>query len=112
MPAGWVRWAAAFAVTTAVEAPVYAHALRARRRRWAWALSASALTHPIVWFVFPRFWPGGWWHQTLAAEAFAVTVEAVGLSALGVSRSVAWALLANGASVAVGLSARALWGWP
>ena len=107
-----LRWAAAFAVTQAVEAPIYAYALRGRPRRWAWALALSAVTHPVVFFAFPRLWPGGWLHQTLAAEAFAVAVEGALLSRLGVARSLAWALLANGASVAVGLTARHLWGWP
>ncbi|MCA9544056.1 MAG: hypothetical protein KC613_06680 [Myxococcales bacterium] len=109
---GGLRWLAAFAVTQAVEAPIYAQALTHRRRRWAWALALSAVTHPVVFFVFPRFWPGGWLHRTVAAEAFAVAMEAVGLTLLGVPRSLVWALLANGASVAVGLTARHLWGWP
>ena len=46
-----------------------------------------------------------------AAELFAVVSEAL-LSALGVKRSIAWALVANAASVTVGLGLR--WGlnWP
>jgi hypothetical protein len=105
-------WLAAFAFTQAVEAPLYAAALRGRRGRWAWALAASALTHPVVWFVFPRVWPGGYGHQVLAAEAFAVTAEAVWLGALGVPRAAWWALAANGLSAGLGLASRAAFGWP
>lgn len=107
-----VAWISAFAVTQAVEVPVYGRALRARPRRWLWAFGASALTHPVVFFAFPWLWPGGGWSMVAAAEAFAVAVEAAYLSALGVERSVAWALLANGLSVAVGLGLRAAVGWP
>lgn len=107
-----VAWISAFAVTQAVEVPVYGRALRGRRWRWVWAFGASALTHPVVFFGFPRLWPGGYWATVAAAEAFAVAVEAVYLAALGVERSVAWALLANGLSVAVGLLLRAAFGWP
>lgn len=46
------------------------------------------------------------------AEAFAVIGEAIWLSLWRVPRSIAWALLANAASVVVGLSLRALLGWP
>lgn len=121
----FVAWLVAFAFTTAVEAPVYRLALTRRRdgrdgigsdrgalRPWLWAAGLSLPTHPVVWFVFPRLWPGGWLDQTLAAEAFAVGVEAAILARLGVPLSLAWALAANALSVALGLTARWLWGWP
>lgn len=107
-----VAWLSAFAVTQAVEVPVYVRALKGHSRRWWWAFGASAVTHPVVFFGFGRLWPGGYWSGVAAAEAFAVAVEAAWLSALGVERSVAWALLANGLSVAVGLGLRAAIGWP
>lgn len=113
MTDGLLAWLGGFAVTQAIEVPLYARALRGRRGRWAVAFGASALTHPVVWFAFPA-WLGGWPYvrQVALAEAFAVAVEALWLGAWGVRRSVVWALAANAASVAVGLTSRALWGWP
>lgn len=92
----------AFGFTQLVEAPIYARAIE-RPPRVAWALGASALTHPVVWFVFPALWPGGYWSMVLVAEAFAVGVESLYLRALGVRRALAWSLLANGASFLLGL---------
>ena len=107
-------WLAAFAFTQAVEVPIYTWALRHRRRSAAlWAFAASALTHPVVWFVMPRWrWPGGYWGYVGAAEAFAVGAEALFLWRLGVGRPLLWALVANGASAGLGLGCRAVFGWP
>lgn len=105
-------WLSAFAVTQAVEVPIYARALAHRSHRWWWAFGASLITHPVVYWVFPRLWPGEYWTVVAAAEAFAVAVEAGYLTALGVQRSVAWALIANASSVAVGLGLRWAIGWP
>lgn len=107
-----VAWLSAFAITQAVEVPIYARALAHRGHRWGWAFGASLVTHPVVFWVFPRVWPGDYWSGVAAAEAFAVSVEAIYLGALGVERSIAWALLANGLSVAVGLGLRWAIGWP
>jgi len=105
-------WLSAFALTQALEVPIYGLALRGRRARWAWAFGASALTHPFIFLVLPRFWPGDALTYVVFAEAVAVGGEAIYLAALRVPRSVAWALLANGVSAGVGLTCRALFGWP
>lgn len=106
MAGGLGGWLLAFAVTEAVEAPIYLWALpergRSRGRRLLLAAAASAMTHPWVYWVWPRVWPGSPLSGVLTAEAFAVAVEAWWLSRCGVSRSVSWALAANAASVAVG----------
>jgi hypothetical protein len=112
-----VHWAAAFAVTQTVEIPVYMRAQRgaraSRSSRIAIAFAASALTHPIVWFVIPRIWLGrSYVAMVLASEAFAVAAEAIWLSRFGVHRALAWSLAANGASVMIGFGLRALTGWP
>ena len=73
---------------------------------------ASTLTHPVVFFLFPRLWPGGYWSQVAAAEAFAVAGEAALLTALGVPLSILWAIAANLLSAGLGLGCRALLGWP
>lgn len=111
-------WLSAFLFTQLIEAPLYYGALTrcgappSRARRWALALVASALTHPWVYFAFPRWWPGDALSGLVAAEAFAVIGEALWLSWVGLPRSVSWAALANALSAGLGLASRAAWGWP
>ena len=107
-----ISWLGAFAVTQAIECPIYGWALRTRSHRWLWAFALSAVTHPIIFCVFPTFFPTDYWIYVSWAEAFAVGVEALILRGLGVPAAFRWALLANGASVLVGLSLRAGFGWP
>jgi hypothetical protein len=101
---------------------------------WLAALGASAWTHPVVWFVFPPCVFGVWqqwlgaasddpkgyiWMLTLA-EAFAVAGEAaywraltrLAGGAIPWREALRWSLLANGASVLVGVVTRWVWGWP
>jgi hypothetical protein len=105
-----VVWAKAFCVTTAVEVPLVAWALRhddpSAPRRAALAFSASLLTHPAVAFVFPRLGlPGG--VAIVLAESWAVGLEAVFYAlvfrGLGPARALAISALANAASFGVGL---------
>lgn len=101
-------WALAFLITQAIEVPVYALGLR--RRGWGLAMllgaGASALSHPLVWFVIQPVMEG---RTTFAAfvvvaELFAWTSEAVYLRLADVSwrRSAVLALIANAASVTLG----------
>ena len=88
-------------------------------RRAALAFGASALTHPIVWFVMP--WAAMALHRAAVraggpaldeagrtllygglAEGFAVVAEALYLRGFRVRRPLAWSLFANAASVIVG----------
>jgi ABC-type Co2+ transport system permease subunit len=117
-------WLGAFAFTQAVEMPIWAYALAEHRKlgrgegRWPFWLcalvgfGASAITHPVVWFVIPRYAPGGYVAMVLQAEAFAVLVEAGYTGVLGLRRSLAWSLLANAASAGLGLLCRWKFGWP
>lgn len=112
-------WLDAFALTQLIEAPIYVTALRAGAppaRGWAAALALalgpSALTHPIVWFVFPRLLPEPYWAMLACAEVFAVAAEAGYLRLLGLRRPLELSLIANAASFGVGLVCRALLGWP
>lgn len=116
-------WLLAFAFTQLVEAPIYTRALLERLpereptfERWpsalAVALGASALTHPIVWFVMPKLIPGAWLTMVIVAEVFAITAEAAWLRAFGLRRSLAWAAFANAASLSLGLLLRQTLGWP
>jgi hypothetical protein len=115
-------WLWAFLLTELVETPIYLRALLARDdperpfERFVPALlvafGASALTHPIVWFVAPRVFPSSYVLMVAVAEAFAVLVEAAWLRAFGLRRALLWALFANAASVLVGLGLRRMFGWP
>lgn len=111
-----VDWFAAYGFTQAVEVPVYASALRARAlpERLAMAFSASAITHPLVWFAFPSLLPGhtAYWAMVAAAELFAWGAEAGLLWALRVERPWLWSIAANGLSFGLALVTRALVGWP
>lgn len=123
--ASLAAWAGAFALTQAVEAPIYVFGARVTAAR---ALTASALTHPVAWFVAPWLWRRGFWEAfgpvapTFAwralwvvgyvalAEGFAVSVEAWWLRRSGVDRPWRWSLAANGASATLGFVLDAM-GW-
>jgi hypothetical protein len=111
-----VKWLLAFAFTQAVELPIWVAALRRGGRREGArsrptllvavlvALGASALTHPVVWFVFPALRPAvGYWPMIALAEAFAVGVEALYMHAEGVRGALWWSLAANAASLILGV---------
>lgn len=108
-----IPWLAAFAFTQAVEGPIYAFALRDRPciPRLAVALGASTLTHPLVWFASPHL-PLAYVGRVAVAEVGAVLVEAAWLALFHVRRPLAWSLLANAASLTLGLASRAAFGWP
>ena len=115
----FLAWLSAFAVTQVVECPIYVRALIEEREpptRWplalALAFAASAITHPVVWFVFPRLIPGPYLVMVAAAELFAIGVEAAWLRGFGLRRALLWAVFANAASVVVGVALRQLVGWP
>jgi hypothetical protein len=102
-----LEWALAFGFTQVVEVPIYLRVTRS----FSTSLLASALTHPIVWFVFPLL-PLGYWPMVACAEAFAVLVEAAWLHKRGARRPLLLSLLGNGASFSLGLLSRELFGVP
>ena len=55
---------------------------------------------------------GSYVAMVVASEVFAVTVEAAWLGSFGARRPALWSLIANAASVAVGLTLRHTVGWP
>lgn len=104
--AAWVR---AFVLTQLVEAPIYR---KIGEVRWWAALAPSAITHPFVWFVFPHLRAHGvsYLGMAAAAETFAWLSEAAFLALvckIRPRRALALSLLANAASVVVGLLFRA-----
>jgi hypothetical protein len=107
-------WLAAFALTQLIEIPIHARALRGDARRWLYAFTASALTHPFVYIGFTLIMTPGTVRYALVAESFAVGVEAWWLrrcsnGRLQIADALLWSLVANAASVAVGSTLDALW---
>ncbi|MBS1150082.1 MAG: uncharacterized protein H6Q89_1780 [Myxococcaceae bacterium] len=100
-------WLVGYLFTQAIEVPLY---LRVTRLKVA--VLASTLTHPIVWFVFPAVWPGGYVSMLIAAELFAWGAEARWLQRHGVHRAALWSFIANGASFCIGLALRRSFGIP
>jgi len=109
-PVNLGHWLLAFVLTLALELPLVVglgRPLEARLvRRIATALLANAVTHPAVWFVFPRLpWP--WPAVLAAAEAWAWLAEAAIYRALlreaGWRASLLLSLAANALSFGVGL---------
>jgi hypothetical protein len=104
-------WLRAFLFTQLIEVPIYMRGLRCSPLV---AFGASALTHPVVWFVFfsPR-WPIGYLPKLIAAELFAWLVEGAYFRlAFGKTRAWRWSLVANAASLTLGLLSRRLFGAP
>lgn len=107
-------WLVAFALTQAVEMPIYR--LLAPVGWWR-AASLSAVTHPAVWYVIPPLCYGaglGYQGMLIIAELFAWLVEAAMLTAFGLGRRRALlvSLCANAASVLAGMAARTWLGMP
>lgn len=103
-------WVVAFAFTQAFEVPLYLRATGS----WRVAFFASALTHPVVWFLFPALMDAGvgYWPMVAAAEVFAVTGETAWLHYNGVPRALLWSFIANTASAVGGLLLRQAFGVP
>ncbi len=103
-------WLPAFLLTLAVEVPLVVFLLRTdmpdRRRLAALVVFANLATHPVVWFVLTQLLLVGTVEYTLAAEAWAVVIEAlfyaVAVDGVSVRRATAVSLVANAASFVAG----------
>ena len=105
-------WLMAFLATVAVEVPIVVALTRGHPtpawRRALIALFAQLVTHPLVWFVFPRL-VGLTGRLSLAlSELWAWLAEAafyaVVLPGLSPARALGVSALANAASILVGLA--------
>jgi hypothetical membrane protein len=118
------HWLRAFLFTQAVEMGIYARATTNRpwRERVGIAFAASAMTHPIVWFVITQLtryvgatgdFRTDYWIGVAVAETFAVLAEATWLTVMGVRahHALAWSLGANAASFTFGLFCYEHLGW-
>jgi hypothetical protein len=103
-------WFFAFAFTQIVEIPIYRRFFRCSVLR---AFGATALTHPVVWFViFPR-WDASYLVKSVGAEVFAWWMEAAYFAwTAGFRNAITGAFVANCASVGLGLLSRYLFGAP
>ena len=104
-----MTWATAFLLTQVVESPLYVYALRDVPMSWALrvgvALGASAVTHPVLWAVWPHTVDAvGWWGAFALLELAVVGVEAAYLRAFGLPAAGWVALLVNACSAGVGLA--------
>jgi hypothetical protein len=106
-----VAWLRAFLFTQLVEVPIYMRGLRCSLPA---AFGASAITHPLVWFVFfTPAWHAGYTTKLVSAELFAWLAEAAYFRfAFRKPRALLWSLVANGASLGLGVLSRWLFGLP
>jgi hypothetical protein len=110
-----LRWFGAFALTIAVELVVAVPLLEpsgaGRLNRAGIVALVNLATHPLVWFLFPAL-PLSAAERLASSESFALFVETIAYMLvwpkLRPGRAFATSALANGASLAVGLSSRAL----
>lgn len=104
-------WLRAFLFTQLIEVPIYWRGLRCRLPV---AFGASAITHPIVWFViFSPRWQASYGVKLVVAELFAWLLEAAYFRVVFKRpRALLWALIANAASLGLGLLSRRLFGAP
>ena len=103
-------WAIAFLFTQMVEVPIYAVGLRVGLLP---AFGASAITHPVLWFViFPYLHLSYFW-LIVIGEGFAFLAEAAYFAFLfRRRRALLWSALANTASFSTGMLSRWLFGIP
>jgi len=118
-----LRWCVAFAITQAVECPLYRRLFGVPL--WA-AFVASALTHPVVVWVMPHVWDGIYVRLSfdlspnvyflgygVLAETFAIVAEAVWLRRwLPPRRALVASLVANLTSCTAGGLCWLVTGWP
>jgi hypothetical protein len=104
------RWLIAFVCTQLIEMPSYRRLLRVS---WLRAFGASAITHPLIWWVIFPALAAPYWTTVALAELFAVLAEGLWFTrGVGARRAFAASLVANSASFVFGLLSRALFGAP
>jgi hypothetical protein len=104
-------WLRSFIFTELVEVPIYARAFGCSL--WV-AAGASALTHPIVWFVFfSSAWQASYLTRACCSELFAFLAEAAYFHyAFHKKRALLWSAVANFASFSLGMICRCYFGLP
>jgi hypothetical protein len=109
-------WLTAFGLTLLVEIPIFAIVARLLERGrapraplWRLAIAGAAgtcLTHPLLWFVWPRLF-GGYSAYVVSGELLVAAIETgtfyLVARPVRLSTAAAASFLANGASFAVGM---------
>jgi hypothetical protein len=106
------QWLYAFAFTQAVEIPIY---MRPLKGRYVVAFGASAITHPVLWFVCPLIPFFRDQNGIYCAEGLVVLVEAVWIYCFGVRpplQALIWSGVANGMSYGLGLVSQYFFNFP
>ena len=96
-------WPVAFCLTQLVEVPIYLFAARRLPawKRWVFAFGASAITHPLLWFLLP--WKDGDWQTFfLLGESAVMMIEATWAALFRIANPMTWSVLANGSSILAG----------
>ena len=109
----WRDWLTAFVLTQIVEVPILAAWLRGRPwpRRLGLAFGASAITHPILWFVLrPLLASHSFVAYVVIGESVATLLEAWYLQRLGVKDALLASVTSNAASWVTGRALLAI-GW-
>jgi len=100
-------WSGAFLLTQLIEVPIYLRAARSLPvlKRAAYALGASTITHPVIWFCLP--WESMPYATLLiVAECFAIGAESLWGWWWSVPRPWLTSLVANATSLAGGMFIR------
>ena len=109
-----MTWPAAFFLTQLAEISVALLLWRdaPKRKIILLVFLASAITHPIIWFIFPQFARENHWDYStflLIAEGYAYGVEILWYMAMRAPRPVLLSCTANTASFGLGLLIQALY---
>jgi len=103
-------WAIAFLFTQMVEVPIYCVGLRVGLLA---AFGASAITHPLLWFVFFPYVHLSYVWQIIVGEALVFLIEAAYFAfVFRRRRALLWSAIANAASFSAGMLSRSLFGIP
>lgn len=106
----FLAWLSAFAFTQLIEVPIYRRAFGVSALA---AFGASALTHPTIWFVIIPQLQASYLEESVLAELFAWLTEAAYFAwLLRRPRALMFCLVANAASLGLGLLSRYLLGAP
>jgi len=106
-------WFRSFLFTQAVEIPIYVAFGWGRVPLWRAALAGAAcscLTHPLLWFVWPRVIAGNYRAFVVSGELGVAVIESLVFFVLAMPvrffRAVSASFIANAASFGVGMLAR------
>lgn len=100
-------WSGAFLLTEMIEVPIYLAFARSLKvpRRAVYAVGASSITHPLIWFCLP--WASSSYVPLLIiAEGFAVIAEAMWGRGWRVQRPWVASFVANAVSLGLGMLIR------